>query len=111
MPAVDDPRTLGRTRLSFADGKDLLRAAASGDAHAIHELGELGRPIVPSSGAEIPTIQEAVRVIAPNLRSNQEALEVVLNIPAQAKTFSSLEVRFRNKAISRARWRSIGERW
>jgi sulfite reductase beta subunit-like hemoprotein len=38
MPAVDDPRTLGRTRLSFADGKDVDEFVATLERY---ERGEL----------------------------------------------------------------------
>jgi hypothetical protein len=53
--------------ISYCECDPLLKAAAKGDPAAINEMGELGRPRVPSSGKPLAHIEQAFDAIAPNL--------------------------------------------
>jgi len=54
---------------SFDDGQELLAAAAQGQLRAIHEVGELGDPVIPASKRPPPQLQEAYEALRPHLRA------------------------------------------
>lgn len=55
--------------ISFCECDKDLRAASRGDPAAINEMGELGRPRIPSSGRRLARIEDAIEAIRPNLEA------------------------------------------
>ena len=53
--------------VSYCDAEAELAAARAGDLAAIHELGELGNPRIPSNWAPIPRLSQAFDALIPFL--------------------------------------------
>lgn len=62
---------------STCDGSELFARAAEGELAAIHELGELGDPRVPSTHARVRAIREAFPVLAPFLEDEDPKVRLV----------------------------------
>jgi len=52
------------------DGRAVVAGALAGDLAQVHALCELGDPIVPSTGAALPSVDEAFAAVAPVLSSS-----------------------------------------
>lgn len=62
---------------STCDGSELFARAAEGELEAIHELGELGDPRIPSTHARVRAIREAFPVLAPFLSDEDPEVRLV----------------------------------
>lgn len=63
---------LGTGCASFCDGKTMMTEARAGNLRYVHEVGELGNPVIPSAKASPPKVREAYEILAERLKETDD---------------------------------------
>jgi hypothetical protein len=57
---------------TFCDGKEMMSKARAGNVRYVHELGELGNPLIPAAKSAPPNLREAFQILAERLGDSDE---------------------------------------
>jgi len=68
---------LGGGCASFCDGKTMMAQARAGNPRYVHEVGELGNPVIPSAKAAPPSVREAFEILAERVKEPDDFKRLV----------------------------------